>query len=158
MATVSNQPANHIDQEICETPMTRMLNLRDILELVNNAFDNRPATKQNAIRKLHQPLLHVLAHFGDQAQIEPVPQSAPQRFGEIAFVAKELAKQLLDQPQNRFAVIHIAGREAESQDFTPLIDHQMQFEAKKPAARSLTALRQRSKNLVSVNALVATDR
>jgi len=34
----------------------------------------------------------------------------------------------------------------------------MQFEAKKPAARSLTALRQRSKNLVSVNALVATDR
>ena len=113
--------------------MTRMLNLRDILELVNNAFDNRPATKQNAIRKLHQPLLHVLAHFGDQAQIEPVPQSAPQRFGEIAFVAKELAKQLLDQPHNRFAVIHIAGRETESQDFAPLIDYQMQFEAKKPA-------------------------
>ena len=138
--------------------MTRMLNLRDILQLVNDAFDNRPATQQNAIRKLHQVVLHVLTYFGNQAQIEQIPQSAPQRFGEIAFVAKELAEQLLDQPQNRFAVIHIAGREAESQDFTPLIDHQMQFEAKKPTARGLTALRQRSKNLVSVNALVATDR
>ena len=56
-----------------------MFNMRDILEPVNNAFNNRPATQQNAIRKLHQPLLHVLAHFGDQAQIEPVPQSAPHR-------------------------------------------------------------------------------
>ena len=93
-----------------------------------------PATKQNAIRKLHEAVLHVLAHFGNQAQIEQIPQSAPQRFGEIAFVAKELAKQLLDQPHNRFAVIHAAGCETESQDFAPVIDHQMQFEAKKPTA------------------------
>ena len=53
--------------------MTGMLNLRDILEPVNDAFDNRPVTEQNAIRKLHQAVLHVLAHFGDQAQIEQVP-------------------------------------------------------------------------------------
>ena len=137
--------------------MTRMLNLRDILELVNDAFDNRPATKQNAIQKLHQPVLHVLAHFGDQAQIEQVPQCALQRFGEIALVAKEFAKQLLDQPHNRSAVIYTAGRETESQDFTPVIDHRIQFEAKKPAARGLSALCQRGKNPVSVSALVSVD-
>jgi hypothetical protein len=33
-------------------------------------------------------VLHVLTYFGNQAQIEKIPQRAPQRLGEIAFVDK----------------------------------------------------------------------
>ena len=38
--TISNQPAHEIDQEVNGTAMARMLDLRNVLELVNNGLDN----------------------------------------------------------------------------------------------------------------------
>ena len=39
--TISNQPTDDIDQEIDGAAMSRMFNLRDVLKLVNNRFNNR---------------------------------------------------------------------------------------------------------------------
>jgi len=61
--------------------------------------------------------------------------------GKIALVAKELAKQHLDQARNGLAVIDIAGCEAEREQLTPIIDHQVQLEAIKPAGGGLAPLR-----------------
>lgn len=38
---VRNQPANDIDQEIARTAVTRVLNLRNVLQLVDERRDNR---------------------------------------------------------------------------------------------------------------------
>ncbi len=41
LVTVSDQSANDIDQAVDRAAMAGMLNLRDILELVNDGFDDR---------------------------------------------------------------------------------------------------------------------
>ena len=116
--------------------MTRMLDLRDVLELINDGLDDRSAAKQNAITPGHQLILHISAQLGNQLNIEHFAQGLSQGLRDVTLVPKELAKQLLSQVGNRFAVIYIAGREAEAQDLAPIIDHQVQFEAEKPAGRS----------------------
>jgi hypothetical protein len=49
LVTISNQSTDHVDQEIDGTTMTRMLDLRDILKLVNNRFNNRTLTALQSI-------------------------------------------------------------------------------------------------------------
>lgn len=39
--TIGNQPTDHVDHKIDRAAMTRMFNLRNILELVNNRLCNR---------------------------------------------------------------------------------------------------------------------
>ena len=56
-----------------------------------------------------------------------------QRLREVAAVAKELAEEATDQLGNRTAVIDVAGRQREGQEFTTVVDHQMQLEAVEPA-------------------------
>jgi hypothetical protein len=41
LMTVGDEPSNQMNHKIEGTPMTRMLNLRNILELVDNGFNNR---------------------------------------------------------------------------------------------------------------------
>jgi len=44
--------------------MSRMLNLRNILELVNNSFDNRTFARNPLISQAHQMIFHVPSRFG----------------------------------------------------------------------------------------------
>jgi len=53
--------------------------------------------------------------------------------------------------------IHIARREHQIEEFTAIIDDQMQFESKKPTG-SLSALGQPGKNLGKVDSRVLTHR
>jgi hypothetical protein len=39
LMAISDQPSQHIDNEIDRRTMVRMLDLRDVLELINDAFD-----------------------------------------------------------------------------------------------------------------------
>ena len=77
--------------------------------------------------------------------------------GEIAFIPKELAKQLFSQARNRLAVIHVARGNAELEDFAAIIDDQMQFEAKEPAGGCFPAGSQPRKHLVAMDALIQAD-
>jgi hypothetical protein len=40
MAAIRNQAAQHIDKEVRDITMARMLNLGDVLELINDGFNN----------------------------------------------------------------------------------------------------------------------
>ena len=113
--------------------MTRMFDLRDVLELINDGLNDRSAAQQNTITPSHQLVLHILAQLGDQLKIKHIAQGLSQRLRDVTLVPKELAEQVLSQVWHRFAVIDIAGCEAETQDFALIIDHQVQFEAIKPA-------------------------
>lgn len=50
-----------------------MLNLGDILELVNDGFNDRLATQQDAIGHRHELVLHIAAQLGDELDIKQLP-------------------------------------------------------------------------------------
>jgi len=44
--------------------MTRIFDLKDVLELVNDGFNDRPFVRQQSVRKVHQTILHVFFATG----------------------------------------------------------------------------------------------
>ena len=71
--------------------MARVFNLRDILELVNDGFDEGTFTEQEPIAQQHQLVLHVDFELGDQFNTL-LPKLVAQRFGQIALVTEELPR------------------------------------------------------------------
>ena len=128
--------------------MTRMLDLRDVLELIDDGLNDRSAAQQNAIAPGHQLVLHILAQLGNQLKIKHLAQRLSKGLRDVTLVSEELAKQLLGQTWHGFPVIHIAGCDAKLQDFTAVIDDQVQFEAKEPAQPGFATGSQPSKHLV----------
>ncbi|GHO62818.1 hypothetical protein KSC_017100 [Ktedonobacter sp. SOSP1-52] len=61
LMAVGNEPGNQMNHKIGGTTMTRMLDLRNILELVDNGLDNRPFAQQELVRQMHEPVFHVFA-------------------------------------------------------------------------------------------------
>ena len=49
--------------------MTGMLDLRDILEMINNRLDDRTTAQQDAVTQGHELILHVTAQLDDQLEI-----------------------------------------------------------------------------------------
>ena len=96
-----------------------MLNLTDILQLIVNRLNESPFAEEQLIPPPHQPILHVLADFGQE--FEPLSKEhIVQRLGNIPTVPKELPKQLLGEGWHRLAVVDIARSQAKGQEF-PLI-------------------------------------
>ena len=136
--------------------MTRMLNLRNVLELIDNGLNNRPFAQKEFIRKMHEMILHVFAQSSDE--MKPLfKEQLHERSRNVATVSKELATQLFDHQGNRFAIIDIAWGQTAGQQFTSVIDRQVQFEAVKPAHAALAPLGIRRKDAVLVDAFGVTD-
>ncbi len=72
--------------------MTRMLDLRNILELVNNGFDNCSFVQQEFIRKVHKMILHVFAQPGDELE-SLFKKQLRQGGGNVAAIPKQFAAQ-----------------------------------------------------------------
>jgi hypothetical protein len=135
-----------------------MLNLGDVLELIDNAFYNRSFSQQDAIIQCHRSAVpRIRPQSGQQLHTEGVEHKFVKLFRYIAFIAKELTKQFADQFRNGFAIIDVARGEQNIQQFTAVIDHQMQFEAKKLAGGGLASSGQASKYFVRGDALVQAD-
>jgi hypothetical protein len=58
LVRVSNQSANNIDQAVHVAAVARMLDLRHILELVNDGFDDGVLAEQQAITEGYEAILH----------------------------------------------------------------------------------------------------
>jgi len=63
---VGNQATHHIHHEIQWTTIPGMLNLRDVLQLVNNRFHNGSLALQQFVGHVHQPIFHAPLQFGHQ--------------------------------------------------------------------------------------------
>jgi hypothetical protein len=72
--TISDQAAQHIDNEIDGRTMARMLDLRDILELVKDGLNQSSFAQKELICHGHQAVLHVLSQLGDQLHMEILPE------------------------------------------------------------------------------------
>src|SRR6266567_2471412 len=135
--TVGNEPSNQMNHKIGGTTMTRMLDLRNILELVDNGFDNRSFAQQELIRQMHELVFHVFAQPSDELESLFKEQSS-QGSRDIAAIPKQLAPQTSDHLGNRLTVINIAGSQTTGQQIAAVVDSQVQFKAVKPAHGSLT--------------------
>ena len=84
----------------------------------------------------------------------PLPQDVEQLRGNVAAIADRLAGQALGQLRYRFAVVDVARRDAEGQEFAPVIDDQVQLEAVEPAHGGFAPAGHLLEHLVAVNAAV----
>ena len=111
--------------------MSGMLNLRDVLELVIDGFNNGAFSQKELILQKHQAILHILLDRSDEMQVLS-KKLFNQGLGNVTFVGKELTEKCRCQIGYGFTVIQVARGEIEGQDFPPVIDDQMEFEAIKP--------------------------
>jgi hypothetical protein len=119
LMTVSDQPSQQMDDKICRTAMARMLDLRNILELVNDRLNDGSFAQQQFIREMHEMILHVFAQPGDE--LKPMfKEQLREGSGNVAAIPKQLAPQPFDQARHRSAIID--GQES---DNTPAgrLDH-----------------------------------
>ena len=66
---ISDQSRQYIDKEISRTAMSGMLNLGNVLELIDDAFDHSPSAQQDFVKHVHQAVLHIPPQLGNQDQV-----------------------------------------------------------------------------------------
>jgi hypothetical protein len=164
LMAIGNQSAQEVDKAIDWRTRTRMLDLRDVLQLVNDRFDTafgalrvRALAEHQTVIQGHQALFHVALELGDELNACGFEQLFCQLLRDIAFVSKHLAKQLSEQFRHRGAVVRIAGSQDDAEQFASVIDDEMQFEAKDPIDRSFAPRREVFKHLVLLDAAVMAD-
>ena len=98
LMAVGNEPSDQMYHEIDGTAMARMLDLRNILELVDNGLDNDPFAHQQFIGKVHETIFHVFAQSGDEMETL-FKEQLREGNGNVTAVPKELAAQLFVDPK-----------------------------------------------------------
>ncbi len=79
LVTIGNHATDNIAQKVDRAAMTRMLNLRDVLELINNRLDDRTLAGEQLVHQRHQAFLHVLTRLDNQLN----PHLLKKRFKEL---------------------------------------------------------------------------
>ena len=141
LVRVGNEPCEEMRQEIVRAAMTGVLDLADVLELVVDTLDDRPLTQQQLVSEGQDPLAHVLTQLGDQHEALGREQLLGERLGDIAAIPKQLAEEAAHQTGNRAAVIDVAWRQTEGQQFATVVDDEVELEAVEPADRGLAPAR-----------------
>src|SRR5262245_3421517 len=135
--------------------MPGVLNLTDVLQLVVNSLNQRPLAEHQFIPEPHEPILHILADFGQECEALR-KEDIVQGLGNIPPVAKELTKQPLGERGHRFSVVNMPWCQAKGQEFSLVIDHQMELEAVEPAYRRLAPCGPTGKDPVGLNPAIMT--
>src|SRR5690242_19400353 len=93
--TVGDQATHQVDQEVDRRAMARVLDLRNVLELIDDRLDNRSFAQKQLVKQRQLSSLHVLTTCCDQLDTELLVQLLEQPLRQIAFIADQLAKQAL---------------------------------------------------------------
>lgn len=137
--------------------MSRMFNLRNILELVNDGLDNGAVAGEQLVTQAHQAVLHMAFRLGKELNAVGLKKGLSQWMRDIAPVGKDFAEQVLEQLRHGFTVIHIAWSQGEIEQFSTLIDYQMQLETKEPINRGFASGCQIRKHAMSREATIVAN-
>ena len=157
MPGVSNQTGDEIDEKVGGAAVSGVFNLGDILELVNDGLDDETLAYQQLVLEKDESISHVFANRGDQLQ-SLREELFEESLGKIATVANQLAPQRFGHLWDRLAVIGVGGRELNRQQFTLVVDDQMELETIEPSQAALAARGHPGKDPVTTDALIVADR
>jgi hypothetical protein len=93
---VGNQASKDINKKIRDTAMTSMSNLRDVLELVIDRFNEGTFAQEKPVSQGHETIFHVLAQGCNELDILS-EQLVKERLRNLAFVTEEFAKEAFSQ-------------------------------------------------------------
>src|SRR5215467_449723 len=123
LMAVGKKASHQVNHKIGRAAVTRMLNLRNVLELVNDGFNNSSFAEQELVRKVHETIFHVFAQLGDEQQ-SLFKEQVCQGSGNVAAIPKQLAMQSFRQSWNQCAIIDIARSQTTGKQFSAIIDSQ----------------------------------
>ena len=92
MAAVGNQTADQIDEKIHWAAMARVLNLRDVFELVNNCLNNGAFPQQNLVEDRHEFVFHVRFDPNDELKVEIAQEFFKKWLRNIASITHQFAE------------------------------------------------------------------
>ena len=118
LMTVSKKPSKQMHDKIGGAAMARMLNLRNVFELITNRLDDGAFAHQEFIGKEHEMIFHPFAQTRDEMK-SLLKKQLSQRGRDIAAIPNELAPQALDHLRNRSAIIDIASSQAARRNRSP---------------------------------------
>ena len=148
LVTIGDEAAEEIDEEVDGAAMAGVLNLRNVLELVEDGFDNGAFAQQEFIRPQEEARFHPPLDRGQQVHAERGQELLGQGRRDIPFVGKELPKEGLCEFGDGLAVIGIARGEGHPQQLAAIIDDEVELEAKEPADRGFAACGQAFKDFM----------
>lgn len=84
LVTIGNQTANDVHKAISRAAVTRMFNLRDVLDLVNHRLDDRTLASEHLVIQSHQMVLHIASRFGKELNIKGFEQLLSELRADVA--------------------------------------------------------------------------
>jgi hypothetical protein len=120
---VSDQTSNSVDESVNRAAMASVLDLRNVLELVDRAFNDGPFSKKELIHPGHQTVLHILSEFGNEPQVESLQKLLKESLGNIPTICDQLTKQPFAQIRYWCTVVGAGSHDLTSQQFTTIINH-----------------------------------
>lgn len=154
--TISDESAKQVHQEVAMAAMTTVLDLRDVLELIDDRLNDESPAQEHLVPQEHKPVLHVGSESRDQMNAM-IPQFLEAFLADIPFVAKQLAEKAFGQGKKGRPVIGIAGSQLEGQYLPQIIDGEMQLETKEPAHGRLAPLGQAGEHFMTTNTPIEAD-
>jgi hypothetical protein len=134
----------------------RLLNVTDIFQLIMNGLNQGALAQEPCVPQTHHAIFHVLAEFGEQC--EPLAQEeVMQGLRNVASIPTELPTPPGRESRDRAAIVDMAWRHPQGQQFTLVIDDERQFEAVEPPPRGLPSRGYALKDCVGGNPVVVTD-
>src|SRR5579859_5274248 len=88
LITVGNESRQQMHDKIGRTAMTRMLDLRNVFELVNDGLNNGPFAQQELVRQRHELVFHVFAQSGDELE-SLFKEELRERSGNVAAISEQ---------------------------------------------------------------------
>ena len=137
--------------------MPGMFDLCNILQLVIDRFNQGPFSEQNLVSNTHQGVLHIVFNFSDK--LYTIKEKVlKQSLADISLVCTQFSSDILQKLAlfQRLPIIHVSGREHEIEDFTLVIDYQVQLESEEPSHGTPSTLGKPFKCLMNQDSLVTT--
>jgi len=136
--TIRDQTRDQIDHTLCHTAVPGVLNVPDGFHLIVHSLHQGALAQEPCVPEAHQTMLPVRPAFREPCEPLAQEESMPGP-RNVAASPKELSAQSSGEGLDRAAIVALAWRHMQGQQFSLIVDDEMQREAVAPPWRSSPA-------------------